>query len=81
MPGAFKLDHLQQIKTMLFLKISNFFTFILGGQFLLPQAERNKTIERQFSNAGTNFLTRDNLISLAERVMMMIFGRQFDFIG
>ena len=43
--------------------------------------ERNKTIERQFSNAGTNFLTRDNLISLAERVMMMIFGRQFDFIG
>ena len=43
--------------------------------------ERNNTIERQFSNAGTNFLTRDNLISLAERVMMMIFGRQFDFIG
>ena len=51
--------------------------------FWLPRclAERNKTIERQFSNAGTNFLTRDNLISLAERMMMMIFGRQFDFIG
>ena len=35
-PGAFKLDHLQQIKPILFPKFSNFFTIILGGQFLLP---------------------------------------------
>ena len=36
-PGAFKLDHLQPIKPMFFPKFSNFFTFIQGGQFLLPQ--------------------------------------------
>ena len=38
-PGAFKLDHLQ--KTLLFPQFSNFFTFILGGQFLLPQRANN----------------------------------------
>ena len=37
MPGAFKLDHLQAFEPILFQKILNFFTFILGGQFLLPQ--------------------------------------------
>ena len=37
MPGAFKLDHLQPIEPLLFQKIFNFFTFLLGGQFLLPQ--------------------------------------------
>ena len=36
-PGAFKLDHLQPIKPILFPKCYNFFTFMLGGQFLLPQ--------------------------------------------
>ena len=36
-PGAFKLDHLQPVKPILFPKISNFFTFIMGGQFLIPQ--------------------------------------------
>ena len=36
-PGAFKLDHLQPIKPLLFWYFCNFFTFILGGQFLLPQ--------------------------------------------
>ena len=36
-PGAFKLDHLQPFKPILFWKISNFFTFILGSPFLLPQ--------------------------------------------
>ena len=35
-PGAFKLDHLQPIEPLLFPDFSNFFTFILGGQFLLP---------------------------------------------
>ena len=36
-PGAFKLDHLQPIKELLFPYFSNFSTFILGGQFLLSQ--------------------------------------------
>ena len=35
-PGAFKLDHLHLFKPLLFKKFSIFFTFILGGQFLLP---------------------------------------------
>ena len=37
MPGAFKLDHLQPIKPLLFPNFCIFSTFILGGQFLLPQ--------------------------------------------
>ena len=40
-PGAFKLEHLHPIKPLLFKKFSNFFTFILGGQFLLPQRANN----------------------------------------
>ena len=36
--GVFKLDHLQPIGPILLQKIFNFFTFILGGQFLLPKA-------------------------------------------
>ena len=36
-PGAFKLDHVQPIKLLILRKFSIFFTFILGGQFLLPQ--------------------------------------------
>ena len=36
-PGAFKLDHLQPFKPILFWKISNFFTFILGSQFYYPR--------------------------------------------
>ena len=41
MLGAFKLDHLQPIKLILFPNFSIFFTFILGGQFLLPQRANN----------------------------------------
>ena len=37
MPGTFKLDHLQPFEPLLSWKNFNFFTFILGGQFLLPQ--------------------------------------------
>ena len=37
MPGAFKLDHLQPIKPLWFRYFSNFSTFILGSQFLLPR--------------------------------------------
>ena len=40
-PGAFKLDHLQPIEPILLQKISNFFIFILGSQFLLPQRANN----------------------------------------
>ena len=40
-PWAFKLDRLHPFKPLLFSKISNFFTFILGGQFLLPQRANN----------------------------------------
>ena len=46
-PGAFKLDYLQPVKPLLFPQFSNFFTFILGGQFLLPQ--RANTEKREFS--------------------------------
>ena len=38
-PGAFQLDHLQPVEPILFCKFSNFCTFILEGQFLLPQRE------------------------------------------
>ena len=40
-PGSFKLDHLQPVKQILLPKFYNFFTFILGGQFLLPQSANN----------------------------------------
>ena len=40
-PGAFKLNHLQHTKPILFQKIFNFFTFMLGGQFLLPHRDIN----------------------------------------
>ena len=36
-PRAFKLDHFQPIKPLLFPNFHHFFFFILGGQFLLPQ--------------------------------------------
>ena len=39
--GAFKLDHLQPFKPILFWNFSNFFTFILGSPFLLPQRANN----------------------------------------
>ena len=37
MPETFKLDHLQPVKPLLFQNFSNFFTLLLGSQFLLPQ--------------------------------------------
>ena len=40
-PWTSKLDHLHPFKPLLFLEFSNFFTFILGGQFLLPQRANN----------------------------------------
>ena len=40
-PGAFNLDHLHTFKPILFWKFFICFTFILGGQFLLPQRANN----------------------------------------
>ena len=40
-PGAFKLDHLQPLEPILLWQFFNFFTFILGSQFLLPQRANN----------------------------------------
>ena len=34
-PGAFQLDHLHPIEPILFQNIFNFYSFLLGGQFLL----------------------------------------------
>ena len=46
-PGALKLDHLQPFKLILSQTFPTFSSFILGGQFLLPQ--RANTEEREFS--------------------------------
>ena len=49
--GAFKLNHLQPFKPILFRKLSICFTFILGGQFLLPQRANSEKREIfQFQN-------------------------------
>ena len=37
-PGAFKLDHSEQVEPILFWNFSKCFIFILEGQFLLPQS-------------------------------------------
>ena len=37
----FNMDYLHPFEPLLFLKFSNFFFFILGGQFLLPQRANN----------------------------------------
>ena len=41
-PGAFKLDHLQPVKLILFQKISNFLLFILGGPISYYPRERKE---------------------------------------
>ena len=46
-PWAFKQDHLQPIKPLLFQYFCNIFTFILGSHFLLPQRANNE--KREFS--------------------------------
>ena len=45
MPGAFKLGHLQPFEPILFYKLSICLTFILGGQFLLPQGANSEKRE------------------------------------
>ena len=46
-PWTFNLAHLHPFKPLLFPKFSNFFTFILGGQFLFPQRANNE--KREFT--------------------------------
>ena len=46
MAGAFKLEHLQPFRPILFLHISICMNFILGGQFLLLQ--RANSEKREF---------------------------------
>ena len=43
--GAFKLDQLHPVEPLLLPKFSNFFTFILGVQFLLPQRANNEKVK------------------------------------
>ena len=52
MPGAFKLDHLQPFKSILFRKFLSCVIFILGGQFLLPQRANNE--KRRISELQKN---------------------------
>ena len=44
---AFQLDHLQPFEPIWLSRFSNFFTFILGSQFLLPQKANYE--KREFS--------------------------------
>ena len=41
MLGTFKMDHLHPFRPILLKQIFNFFTFILGSHFLLPQRANN----------------------------------------
>ena len=43
--GAFKLDHLQPLKPILFRQFSICHIFILGGQFLLPQRVNSEQVK------------------------------------
>ena len=58
MPGAFKLDHLRPVKPLLFPKISNFFTFILGVNSYFPREGKAENGKMDFSQpeCGTGFL-------------------------
>ena len=48
-PGAFKLDHLQPVKPILFSKFSNFFTFILGANSYYPREGKAENGKMEFS--------------------------------
>ena len=56
-PGAFKLDHLQPVKPILFPKFSNFFTFILGANSYYPREGKAENGKMDFSQpeCGTGF--------------------------
>ena len=51
LPQVIKLGHLHPVKTLLFIQIFNFCTFILGSPFLLPQRANNQ--KREFSKLQT----------------------------
>ena len=49
MPGAFKLDHLQPVKPVFFLQISNFSIFILGANSYYPREGKAENGKMEFS--------------------------------
>ena len=51
-PGAFKLDHLQPVKQILFQKFSNFLIFILGSP--IPYYPRAKNEKRDTLHSERN---------------------------
>ena len=53
-PGAFKLDHLQPVQLILFLKIPIFLSFLLGGPISYYPRERKEGRKEQNINAPTN---------------------------
>ena len=48
-PGAFKLDHFQPVKLILFLNFSNFCTFILEANSYYPREWRTENGKMEFS--------------------------------
>ena len=56
MPWAFKLDHLHPFRPLLSWKIFTISTFILGGQFLLPQ-RANMEFDISFRGSRRNLHT------------------------
>ena len=48
-PGAFKLDHLQPVKPILFNKFYNFFTFIQDANSYYPREYKIENKKMEFS--------------------------------
>ena len=76
MPGAFKLDHLQPFKPILFRNFSNFFTFMLGSPFLLPQRVNNGTISHPRPRDTGKYAAQGPNIMSPEGPMMLPEGRR-----
>ena len=57
-PGAFKLDHLQPVKPILFPKFSNFFTFILEANSYYPREWKAENGEIEFSHSVLEKMSR-----------------------
>ena len=65
LPGAFKLDHLQPVKPILFSKFYNFFTFILGANSYYPregQTEKSELSQLQKLTGQMGFSAWGNQI-------------------
>ena len=87
MPGAFKLDHLQPTEPLFLPNFHNFFTFILGGQFLLPQRankgkRENHTTPKLDETKGFQCLEHSNwtICSLLSQFCFQTFFQLFTCI-